>query len=870
MLYVETDPSVPNPPAAKAAATRVLFALLVIYGGIAGTYQVVNAGSAAIAFFNLRNQVQAPFQLYGNLINSVKAPAAHAGLAKGDTVLAINRLPCTGMAFWQRIRWYAHPGDSTTVTVRKQNGTTQIATIPLEGYPPGYSVDARLVRMASPLEFLIQFLAILVPLFCLALGLWVVFARPFDPNAWFVLVLLTYPQAFAPGAFLTWIPAWLALRLYWHLAIQFLAPAALFLLGLLFPERSRLDIRLPWLKWLVIALTAVIMCAGFVSEYNVWYDVSLLPRVDTIDRFVNPVFVWSAVVYIGLYWVLLFDQLRTSSSPDARRRLKVLLVGSVVGLGSILIIWGALPYLGIVPDPNDIRWLLALAILLMLFFPLTLAYVVIVQRAMDVRILLRMGSKYVLASASLKVFRIAGIVALLWFVAIPLFTHHHDLLTTAFWGAVLLLFGFLFLKKRSPTDLLQQWIDRKFFREAYDAEMTLSQLAKTAQTIAEPAELIRTVSHRISDVLHIEQLTVLLRCNGRFTPAYAIGPELVTPLPMLDQGRSSKPIFNSANDGRTIGPESPELLLPLSGRTQLLGVMALGPKRSEAPYTPSDLRMLESVGVQTGLGLELSEAAASLAAAAVERAHAAREMEVAHEVQERLFPQRLPAIQGVSLAGSCRTVFGVGGDYYDAIELDGGRLGLAIGDVSGKGISAALLMASLRACLRTMTRTTSAELPQLMAHLNRLIYEASANNRYATFFFGIFDPASGRVNYVNAGHNPPVLLRKQASGYEQIPLDCGGPVVGLLPDAIYEQGSLLLHPGDLLLAYTDGISEAMNAADEEWGEEAMILAAQQSCDGSSDDLVKAIFAAADVFAGGAPQHDDMTVLVMRYSRATRT
>ena len=101
--------------------------------------------------------------------------------------------------------------------------------------------------------------------------------------------------------------------------------------------------------------------------------------------------------------------------------------------------------------------------------------------------------------------------------------------------------------------------------------------------------------------------------------------------------------------------------------------------------------------------------------------------------------------------------------------------------------------------------------------------------------------------------------------YEWIRLDCGGPVTGLLPQASYEEGSLLFSPGDLLLAYTDGISEAMNSGDEEWGEEAMILAAQQAWDGTAKEIVKAIFAAANVFAGGAPQHDDMTVLVMRCS-----
>ena len=573
----------PNLPITKAVTPRVLYALLFIYAGIAGTYEIVNSVSTTIGNFNLRGQVQAPFQLYGNLIESVETAAMHAGIVKGDTVLAITQLPFTGGSLLQRIRWYARPGDTVTLLVRKQNGTTQTAAIPLAGYPKGWSVEDPAVRTTLPDHIFVLIVVLVVPLFCLAFGVWVVFARPSDPNAWFLLVLLTFPQSFNPGAYRWWIPAWLPLRLYWHLAIYFVVPPALFLLGLLFPERSRLDKWLPWLKWLVIAMTAANVLAVFVSEYNAWYDISLLPRIDAIDRFLNPVFVWSSIVYIALYWVLLLDKLRTASSPDARRRLQVLLAGSVVGLGSLLIIWGLLPYLRIA-DPNNSRSLLFLSIGLTLFFPLTLAYVVVVQRAMDVRILLRMGSKYLLASATVKIFRIAGIAALIWLIAVPLIAHEHDPLTTAFWSAVLLLFGFLFLKKRSPTDLMQQWIDRKFFREAYDAEVTLSELAKTAQTISEPGELIRTVSQRISDVLHIDQLTVMLRSNGRFTRAYSIGPELVTPIRMLDGDRSSKPIFTSTNDGRTPDPQSPELLLPLSGRTQLLGAMALGPKRSEEPY----------------------------------------------------------------------------------------------------------------------------------------------------------------------------------------------------------------------------------------------------------------------------------------------
>jgi phosphoserine phosphatase RsbU/P len=123
-------------------------------------------------------------------------------------VLAINQLRFTGQALWQRIRWYARPGDTVTLRVRKQNGTTLTATIRLEGYPKGWSVEDPPVPTTVPDAIFVLMAVIIIPLFCLGLGIWVVFARPFDPNAWFILILLTYPQAFNPGAFRWWIPDW--------------------------------------------------------------------------------------------------------------------------------------------------------------------------------------------------------------------------------------------------------------------------------------------------------------------------------------------------------------------------------------------------------------------------------------------------------------------------------------------------------------------------------------------------------------------------------------------------------------------------------------------------------------------------------------
>jgi sigma-B regulation protein RsbU (phosphoserine phosphatase) len=384
-------------------------------------------------------------------------------------------------------------------------------------------------------------------------------------------------------------------------------------------------------------------------------------------------------------------------------------------------------------------------------------------------------------------------------------------------------------------------------------------------------------------VLHVPQITVFLRASDQFYLRHSVGLRAGGPLLLSENSsavqevlRSNRPAilyredpeqwFIEADDEEkcTLNELQVELVLALPGRERLMGLMALGRKQSEQPYSPSDLRLLQSVGVQTGLALEVSELAQSLASEAAQRARIDREIEIAREVQQRLFPQRIPVVPGVSLAGLCRPAQAVGGDYYDLIELEQGRLGIAVGDVSGKGISAALLMASLRACLRTMTLLEIVHLSTLMERMNQLVYESSAVNRYATFFFAVYDPAARQLQYVNAGHNAPVLLRASANGaIRRTRLDAGGPVIGLLAGVKYEEQRIDLEAGDLLVAYTDGISEAMTLSDEEWGEERMLLAAESARRGSAEEIVRTVFKGADAFTAGAPQHDDMTLLVLK-------
>ena len=264
---------------------------------------------------------------------------------------------------------------------------------------------------------------------------------------------------------------------------------------------------------------------------------------------------------------------------------------------------------------------------------------------------------------------------------------------------------------------------------------------------------------------------------------------------------------------------------------------------------------------QTALALEVARLTTAIGREMAQRERLNRELEIAQEVQAHLFPQHLPPVAGLDYCGQCRPAREIGGDYYDFLELPEGKLGIAIGDVSGKGIGAALLMASLEASLRAQAAVRH-DLVDLIKQVNRLVSEASSDNRYATLFYAEYDPQTQQLSYVNAGHNPPIVLRHSSNASEVMRLRTGGPVVGLLQHS-YQQEAFPLMAGDQMVLFTDGISESMNSHDEEWGESRLIECVKSCREMSAHGAMARIFAAADAFSAGASQHDDMTLVVLR-------
>jgi len=309
------------------------------------------------------------------------------------------------------------------------------------------------------------------------------------------------------------------------------------------------------------------------------------------------------------------------------------------------------------------------------------------------------------------------------------------------------------------------------------------------------------------------------------------------------------------------------LLVQLRTKHDLLGVLALG-ERENDPFKPQDREILDSVAGQLALVIENTKLLQRL----VEHERLRAELVVAAEVQRNLLPATGLTLSGIDLCGFCQPASQVGGDYFDYVPLGDKRVGICIADVAGKGISAALLMSVVQASLRGQLIGTQEQVPvrSVVAMLNRLICSSVTTARYVTCFYGQLDAADGSFRFVNAGHNPPLLFRRplpQAQETGVIPvfqrLSCGGVVLGMFPDSKFEEGEVLLSSGDVLVAYTDGVTEAMNLLQEEFSEDRLQAAIADVSHLSAREILDNIIARVSQWSKGAPQHDDITVVVLK-------
>ncbi|MEM6455307.1 MAG: SpoIIE family protein phosphatase [Acidobacteriota bacterium] len=313
-------------------------------------------------------------------------------------------------------------------------------------------------------------------------------------------------------------------------------------------------------------------------------------------------------------------------------------------------------------------------------------------------------------------------------------------------------------------------------------------------------------------------------------------------------------------DGGGVLPEVRFLLAaPIAIDDRARGLLAVGDKESRrgvGPFPEEDQRTLGLFANQAAIAIEN----ATLHRLALEKERLEREMELASEIQRQILPAAMPDLPGYDVLGWNRPARQVGGDYFDVHAREGGCWSLTVGDVTGKGLPAALTVSTLHSALQLLAEHMASG-PAMIARLNRHVYESTSRNKFITLFHADLDPATGHVAYVNAGHNPGYRLAATAAAPEELP--SGGLPIGLLPAASYSAGAIELAPGDLLCLYSDGITECADVDDNEFGEERLIELLIAQRDAPLDAIIRTIDEACTAFADGLPQGDDQTVLLLR-------
>ena len=620
---------------------------------------------------------------------------------------------------------------------------------------------------------------------------------------------------------------------------------------LVFPMRRSVLDRQPWSIWAIYLIP---------SLYYVSYSYEQF-----VERQTGSIGALEQMT-LGLYFAAglasLVSIFVSSRDTTLRQRVKFLTLGTVLGTLPFLVFNIAL---GQLLGREDFALLGAIPMVLV---PVSFGYTIARYRLMDIEVLIRRSVVYVILT-TLVIGVYVVLVVLVGNVVLDVSGQNSQLV--AILATLLIAAAFAPARER-----IQGFLERRFFREKHDLQQALHDLAKAIPNTLETPTLLLLVRERLSGLLHptafefleCDDDDVLTHTNGgerielpRFTHLIRRRSAPLTPEVLAGEvsrlARGDDPERRAQREelDREIAyarDAGLEILIPAFAGDRLVGGLALGPKRSEMAYDGAELEILQIVAGQMGVQVENTR----LYREAIERQRLEEELAVARSIQQRLLPAGVPSFEGFDLAAVNQASAQVSGDYFDFLKF-GDRCGMVIADVSGKGLPASLLASNLQASIRALA--SYAHTPDtIFEAVNTTLYESTDPERFATAFLSILD-AQGRLTYSNAGHNPP-LLRRSDGRVEW--LDVGATPLGAFPDMAYASATVELEPGDVLVLYTDGVTEAEGDEGDLFGESGLATVIEQCTGSDADTVVRCIREAVRKHANGVAA-DDMTLIVVR-------
>ncbi len=515
-----------------------------------------------------------------------------------------------------------------------------------------------------------------------------------------------------------------------------------------------------------------------------------------------------------------------------------------------------------------LRW----SLLFLLPPPIVLAYLILKERMMDVGVVVKRSLIYAILSALL-----IGTFVLLVMAAsqlVVLLTGQESRL--AVFGAALLtaVVGNLYRER------VQNYLDRSFFRDRHNYQKTLLEFSKELSRLERLDTLLAKISRQFVDTLHVTNCLPFIL--DQKTESYGMVSPYGLTDPVLEKIRFSASEFGLSTlltrDGRPIELYDLEtnplfthlpvadkvalkkmetaLAVPLALKDKLVGMLLLGNKKSGEHFSSEDVDFFATFSASLAVVVEN----ARLYKEELEKHEMERELDVARQIQERLVACcRLPELSGIDVATTYLPSKQVSGDLFTVLPARGDQIALAVGDVSGKGVPASLLMATVQSSLTALVEQKLSP-TEIMQRLNRLVHENSEPQHFVTFFLGLFDSESRRLAYVNAGHNPPLYFPPGGKPKE---LTEGGLLLGIMPQARYEAGDILLHKNAPVVLYTDGITEAENHSEEQFGTERLTEIIEQNRHLSAKELGEQILSSLKSFCDGRELGDDVSLVILK-------
>jgi len=769
-------------------------------------------------------------------------PARGAGMRTGDIVVSIAGRPVTSMpGYYAALARYRTRG-SLTLEVDREG---RLMPLVLTSHPPS---QARLTRAYSQWVVGLAFLMI---------GWWVLWRRhdPVARNFFALCVIFAF--------FLLEVPDRPYLGYMWlkesiRGLLQLLLPAYFLRFFIQFPApRRRASGQPDRLRWLLIPGWSLFLLATL-GDVTGW--TGRLPRIAAWLEGISLLYMVGFIV-AGL--VIFGRKIRSRDRPIEHTKMRAVLIGVVCGLVPFLT---AAVVGNLAPGSALPQWqYLAFSLLLV---PASFALAIMRLGALDRDFIVRTSLTYALLTA---------MVLLGYFVVVVgaglvfgrLLGVRSDQITLA----LVAVSGLLVLPFKG---LAQRWVDRTFYPARQANRHAMTSLAEELTGIIDADEATCLLHRRLQDLFQPDGIAVYLaREDGTYRGMDCDNDEDPQPMPDLPRdstlvhllNRIRHPLFAEEVEDLLLATGSDEesmrlltvlkvqLLVPLVTGDRLLGFITLGDKKGQALYSQEDLANLQALAVQAAPLIDSRQ----LYRDSLHRKRLEAELEVARQIQSRLLPVEPLVGPGFVIAGRNEPCSAVGGDFFDYFIRPDDTLALAIGDVAGKGIPAALLMTSLRVAFRSEADPASGA-RDVITRLNHTVHGLVSQGRFVCFFYGILDPRTGLLVYCNAGMDPPVLFR--ADGKVRETLRRGGPVLGVSPDQQYREGRLTLQAGDCVLFYTDGLTEQRNSGGEFFDIERLCAVIQDRPLGTSGEKLDRIFCSVEEF-GTDGEPDDKTAMILQ-------